>query len=231
LCTTHGSTPRVCFTTGQGPHIRPLKCPVSERTSPCGQGQGSQGIRGRASQGLDQGQGQCRPFPSSRYPSISGASRSRLWPQQMIPLSLALLAFGRKGKVMILPLASWPQAGSDGAGDDATPRYFLMKSEPNEFGIDDLAAQPGGTHHWEGVSGAAAAGWRRAYKVYRVGMAADPRMGNPISSLARASWCDLYRLGSRRVFSSHLGVCPVTCSCVLALRSATIRRGTSCATR
>jgi predicted RNA-binding protein with PUA-like domain len=30
-------------------------------------------------------------------------------------------------------------------------RYWLMKTEPAEFGIDDLAARPGQTEHWDGV--------------------------------------------------------------------------------
>ncbi len=29
--------------------------------------------------------------------------------------------------------------------------YWLFKSEPDTFGIDDLAAQPGQTDHWDGV--------------------------------------------------------------------------------
>lgn len=29
--------------------------------------------------------------------------------------------------------------------------YWLMKSEPGEFGIDDLAGMPNHTHHWDGV--------------------------------------------------------------------------------
>lgn len=29
--------------------------------------------------------------------------------------------------------------------------YWLFKSEPDTFGIDDLAAQPNGTDHWDGV--------------------------------------------------------------------------------
>lgn len=29
--------------------------------------------------------------------------------------------------------------------------YWLMKSEPSVYGIDDLAAQPSQTDHWEGV--------------------------------------------------------------------------------
>ncbi|MGR9117617.1 MAG: EVE domain-containing protein [Gammaproteobacteria bacterium] len=29
--------------------------------------------------------------------------------------------------------------------------YWLMKSEPNEFGIDDLFDKPGQTEHWDGV--------------------------------------------------------------------------------
>ncbi len=30
-------------------------------------------------------------------------------------------------------------------------RYWLMKSEPDVFGIDDLAARPNRTEHWDGV--------------------------------------------------------------------------------
>ncbi|MGR9071703.1 MAG: EVE domain-containing protein [Gammaproteobacteria bacterium] len=30
-------------------------------------------------------------------------------------------------------------------------RYWLMKSEPNEFGIDDLINKPHQTEHWDGV--------------------------------------------------------------------------------
>jgi len=30
-------------------------------------------------------------------------------------------------------------------------KYWLMKSEPSEFGIDDLIAMPGQTEHWDGV--------------------------------------------------------------------------------
>ncbi len=30
-------------------------------------------------------------------------------------------------------------------------QYWLMKSEPDEFGIDDLAAAPRKTAHWDGV--------------------------------------------------------------------------------
>lgn len=30
-------------------------------------------------------------------------------------------------------------------------RYWLMKSEPSEFGIDDLEAQPDRSEHWDGV--------------------------------------------------------------------------------
>src|SRR3990170_2461879 len=29
--------------------------------------------------------------------------------------------------------------------------YWLMKSEPDVFGIDDLAQRPGQTEHWDGV--------------------------------------------------------------------------------
>lgn len=30
-------------------------------------------------------------------------------------------------------------------------RYWLMKSEPDAFSIDDLAAQPGRRDHWDGI--------------------------------------------------------------------------------
>ncbi len=30
-------------------------------------------------------------------------------------------------------------------------QYWLMKSEPSVYGIDDLKAQPGKTDHWDGV--------------------------------------------------------------------------------
>ena len=30
-------------------------------------------------------------------------------------------------------------------------KYWLMKSEPDAFGIDDLAARPGKREHWDGV--------------------------------------------------------------------------------
>ncbi|HEX4872911.1 MAG TPA: EVE domain-containing protein [Nevskiaceae bacterium] len=33
----------------------------------------------------------------------------------------------------------------------ATPRYWLMKSEPDAFSIDDLAARPRQTEAWDGV--------------------------------------------------------------------------------
>lgn len=31
------------------------------------------------------------------------------------------------------------------------PQYWLMKSEPDVFGIDDLAKRPNQTEHWDGV--------------------------------------------------------------------------------
>jgi predicted RNA-binding protein with PUA-like domain len=30
-------------------------------------------------------------------------------------------------------------------------KYWLMKSEPTEYAIDDLASAPGGVDHWDGV--------------------------------------------------------------------------------
>ncbi len=35
--------------------------------------------------------------------------------------------------------------------DRAVCNYWLMKSEPTEFSIDDLCAKPGQTEHWDGV--------------------------------------------------------------------------------
>jgi predicted RNA-binding protein with PUA-like domain len=35
--------------------------------------------------------------------------------------------------------------------EDGTMNYWLMKSEPDVFGIDHLAALPGGRDHWDGV--------------------------------------------------------------------------------
>lgn len=39
--------------------------------------------------------------------------------------------------------------------------YWLMKSEPDVFGIDDLAAQPNQTEHWDGVRNYQARNWMR----------------------------------------------------------------------
>lgn len=41
-------------------------------------------------------------------------------------------------------------AGAGEPRDPPGPRYFLMKSEPEEFSLDDLAAKPEQTSHWEG---------------------------------------------------------------------------------
>ncbi len=46
--------------------------------------------------------------------------------------------------------------GGDGAssagdgGDGGGKSYYLMKSEPEEFSLDDLEAKPDSTGHWEG---------------------------------------------------------------------------------
>lgn len=40
-------------------------------------------------------------------------------------------------------------------------RYWLMKSEPDAFGIDDLAARPDQTEHWDGVRNYQARNWMR----------------------------------------------------------------------
>jgi len=43
-----------------------------------------------------------------------------------------------------------PAARQNKASNDA-PRYWLMKSEPSVFSIDDLARRPKKTTHWDGV--------------------------------------------------------------------------------
>ncbi|GLC68397.1 hypothetical protein PLESTF_000687200 [Pleodorina starrii] len=45
------------------------------------------------------------------------------------------------------------------------PRYFLMKSEPEEFSLDDLAAKPNQTSHWEGVRNAQARNIMRSMRL------------------------------------------------------------------
>lgn len=44
-----------------------------------------------------------------------------------------------------------PETTSKGSKVSSTRRYFLMKSEPDVFSVDDLAAQPNQTGCWEGV--------------------------------------------------------------------------------
>lgn len=56
-----------------------------------------------------------------------------------------------------------PKAGDDG---DATGRFFLVKSEPDDFSLDDLRASPGGVAQWDGVRNAQA---RNLMKTMRVG--------------------------------------------------------------
>lgn len=43
--------------------------------------------------------------------------------------------------------------------------YWLMKSEPDVFGIDDLARRPNGTEHWDGVRNYQARNFLREMKV------------------------------------------------------------------
>lgn len=43
-------------------------------------------------------------------------------------------------------------------------KYWLMKSEPDVFGIDDLKASPGGTNHWDGVRNYQARNYMRAMR-------------------------------------------------------------------
>ncbi|KAG2451352.1 hypothetical protein HYH02_003956 [Chlamydomonas schloesseri] len=56
-------------------------------------------------------------------------------------------------------------AGADAGGDASNAgngdgsggkKYYLMKSEPEEFSLDDLEAKPDSTGHWEGVRNAQA---------------------------------------------------------------------------
>lgn len=49
-------------------------------------------------------------------------------------------------------------------------RHWLMKSEPDAFSIDDLAAMPNGTDHWDGVRN------YQARNLMRDGM----RVGDPV---------------------------------------------------
>lgn len=42
--------------------------------------------------------------------------------------------------------------------------YWLMKSEPDVFGIDDLARRPGQTEHWDGVRNYQARNFMREMK-------------------------------------------------------------------
>ena len=42
--------------------------------------------------------------------------------------------------------------------------YWLMKSEPDVFGIDDLKAAPNGTDHWDGVRNYQARNYMREMK-------------------------------------------------------------------
>lgn len=42
--------------------------------------------------------------------------------------------------------------------------YWLMKSEPDVFGIEDLKAAPGGTDHWDGVRNYQARNYLREMK-------------------------------------------------------------------
>ncbi len=43
-------------------------------------------------------------------------------------------------------------------------QYWLMKSEPDTFGIDDLAARPNATEHWDGVRNYQARNFMREMK-------------------------------------------------------------------
>jgi predicted RNA-binding protein with PUA-like domain len=49
-------------------------------------------------------------------------------------------------------------------------RHWLMKSEPNDFSIDNLAAMPNGTDHWDGV---------RNYQARNL-MRDEMRVGDPV---------------------------------------------------
>jgi len=55
-----------------------------------------------------------------------------------------------------------PKAGDD----DASSGLWLVKSEPDEFSLDDLRASPGGVAQWDGVRNAQA---RNLMKTMRVG--------------------------------------------------------------
>ena len=44
-----------------------------------------------------------------------------------------------------------PIARSRTHGAEKTVKYWLMKSEPSAYSVDDLAAQPKKTDHWDGI--------------------------------------------------------------------------------
>lgn len=65
-----------------------------------------------------------------------------------------------KGKVADGGTEAAVEEKQEGAGEQqggsGGKRYYLMKSEPEEFSLDDLAAKPDQTGHWEGVRNAQA---------------------------------------------------------------------------
>lgn len=58
----------------------------------------------------------------------------------------------KRGKAMAKPAAAKAEhaASSDGRSRKGK-RYWLVKSEPDAFSIEDLAAEPDQTTHWDGV--------------------------------------------------------------------------------
>ncbi|KXZ43333.1 hypothetical protein GPECTOR_94g655 [Gonium pectorale] len=70
-----------------------------------------------------------------------------------------------KGKGAGKAAAGEGSAAVGPAGGEAGPRYFLMKSEPEEFSLDDLSAKPNSTSCWEGVRNAQARNIMRSMKL------------------------------------------------------------------
>lgn len=80
------------------------------------------------------------------------------------PSASASAASGKKAKPGAAPAGGGgkPGGGKPGGGK---PDYYLMKSEPDTFSIDDLDARPGKTEPWDGVRNFVARNHMRAMRV------------------------------------------------------------------
>ena len=57
----------------------------------------------------------------------------------------------RGAKAEAVATSAAKKAGASPRESDGARRYWLLKSEPDSFSIDDLMAAPGRTTHWDGV--------------------------------------------------------------------------------